>query len=157
MKLSRDSRSARVQHHLVTTLLTSSLMAGTCAADPRLPVGPVGNAALFDPVTIDADSDGFGNAVAAGDFGADVVERGPRASRVGPRGRAMSEVRGIGEVGVDAVVQVGGLPPARTLTPTHHRTWTLPRPPRDTGDPRLDLAHRSGAAQARDGHCREAC
>ena len=49
-------------------------MAGTCAADSRLPLGPVGNAALFDPVTIDAESDGFGNAVAAGDFDGDGID-----------------------------------------------------------------------------------
>jgi hypothetical protein len=58
----------------VATLLAASLMAGTCEANSRLPVGPVGNVALFDPVTVDADSDGFGNAVAAGDFDGDGID-----------------------------------------------------------------------------------
>ena len=74
MNPSRSPRSARFQHHLMATLLATSLMAGTCAADSRLPVGPVGNAALFDPVTVDAESDGFGNAVAAGDFDGDGID-----------------------------------------------------------------------------------
>jgi len=69
----RDLRSARFQHHLVATLLAASLMAGTCEANSRFPIGPVGNAALFDPVTVDADSDGFGSAVAAGDFDGDGI------------------------------------------------------------------------------------
>lgn len=56
---------------LAPALLAASLAAAGFSVQARTPLGPVGNVALNDPVTSGADDDGFGTAVAAGDFDGD--------------------------------------------------------------------------------------